>query len=157
MNSQPFLPETANGSWIVIRDGNVTAMDIFKRHYTARKSRKLEQFVGPGEKLVLMTEDAKAVFAWRKETFRLDGQTGVNCAVFRNEGTAAGQSSALIREACEWAWQEWPGERLFTYIDPAKIHMKAEPGRCFLRAGFRYCGMSPKGLLILERVAGVSA
>lgn len=149
--SQPFLIP-GSGPWIAIRDGNVTAMAIFKRHYTARKSRKIEQFVGPGEKLPLMTQDAKAIFAWRKEEYRLDDQRGINCPVFRNEGTSAGRSSDLILSACDLAWEEWPGQRLFTFIDPAKIRMKSEPGRCFLRAGFSYCGLTPKGLLILERL-----
>lgn len=148
---QPFLYAGA-GPWIVIRDGNRTAMNIFGRHYTARPHRKIEQFIGPGKKLALITQDAKAIFAWRKEEFRLDAQFGVNCPVFRNEGTAAGKSSYLIRAACDLAWEEWPGERLFTFVDPAKIRMKAEPGRCFLRAGFQYCGVTPKGLLILERL-----
>ncbi len=80
-------------------------------------------------------------------------QLGVNCAVFRNEGTRSGQSSALIEAACILAWERWPGERLYTYVDPSKIRMKSEPGRCFLRAGFSYCGMTPDGKLILERLA----
>lgn len=147
---QPFLCVAADGPWVEIKDGNPSAMAIFKRHYTARKGRKIEQFIGPGGKLALMTKDAKAIFAWRK--FISDNnQAGVNCCVFRNEGTDAGESSALIQAACEIAWGRWPGERLYTYVDPAKIRMKAEPGRCFLRAGFRYCGITPDGKLILER------
>lgn len=131
-------------------------MNIFKRHYTARKNRKIEQFIGPGEKLALITQDAKAIFAWRK--FISDNnQTGINCCVFRNEGsTAANDSSELILSACDIAWEKWPGERLYTYVDPSKIRMKSEPGRCFLRAGFRYCGLTLDGKLILERRPGAA-
>lgn len=153
MTTQPFLIAPAVGPWIVIRDGDISAMNIFTRHYTARPHRKIQQFIGPGKKLALMTQDAKAIFAWRKEEYRLDDQTGINCPVFRNEGTNAGRSSDLIRSACDLAWTVWPHERLFTFVDPAKIRMRAEPGRCFLRAGFRYCGVTVKGLLILERLA----
>jgi hypothetical protein len=54
---QPFL-FAADGPWIPIRDGNPTGMSLFMRHYTARERRKVFQFVGPGEKYVLLTADA---------------------------------------------------------------------------------------------------
>lgn len=94
-------------------------------------------FVGPGEKMVLLTACVRAVFAWRK--FRnadLAGQEGVNCAIFRNEG--AGEASELIREADKLAWQRWPGERHYTYVNPKKVKRSRTPGRCFLKAGWRY-------------------
>jgi hypothetical protein len=86
-----------------VRDGNPTAMSIFLRHYSAKQRRKLFQFVGPGEKMVLLTPDARALFVWRKEQdqYRLDGQTGVNCAVFRREG--GDRASDLIRSAVDLA------------------------------------------------------
>jgi hypothetical protein len=147
VSEQPFL--FSDGPWIPIRDGNVTAMSIFKRHYTARKRRKIEQCVGPGEKMLLLTPDARALFAWRK--FKSDaGELGVNCAIFRNEGTVAGRASALIEAAKILAWERWPGERLYTYVDPAKVRHKRDPGRCFIRAGFRQCGVTPNGKLIFE-------
>ena len=106
-------------------------------------------FVGPGEKLVLLTPCERALFCWRKERYRLDGQEGVNCAIFRNEG--AGRSSDLIREADQIAWNRWPGERLYTYVDASKVRRKRDPGRCFLRAGWRPCGVSKeRHLLIFE-------
>ncbi len=132
---QPYL-FGASGPWIPIRDGDPTGMAIFMRHYTARERRKVFQFVGPGEKEVLITEDARALFVWRK--FISDaGEEGVNCAVFRNEGSEAGQSSDLILAAIEVARRRWPTERLYTYVNPSKVRHKRDPGRCFLRAGFR--------------------
>jgi len=146
MSEQPFL---FGVGWIPIRDGNTTAMSLFKRHYTARAFRKIFQLVGPGEKTLLLTPDARALFAWRK--FKSDnGQVGVNCAVFRNEGSTSGRSSELIRLANEIAWQRWPGERLYTYVDPKKVRHKRDPGRCFLKAGYRQCGVTKNGLLIFE-------
>lgn len=145
---QPFL-EFSDAPWIHIKDGDPTAMAIFKRHYTARKRRKIEQFVGPGEKMVLLTPDARALFVWRK--FISDaGETGVNCAVFRNEESTAGRSSYLILAAKAHAWERWPGERLYTYVDARKIRHKRDPGRCFIRAGFRFCGNTKDGKLIFE-------
>lgn len=96
MSEQPYLFGSQDGPWIRIKDGDPTGMSIFLRHYTAREKRKVFQFVGPGEKLVLITQDARALFVWRK--FISDaGENGVNCAVFRNEG--AGLSSDLILAA----------------------------------------------------------
>lgn len=102
--------------------------------------------------MVLLTPDALALFVWRK-FISDDRQTGVNCAVFRNEG--AGLSSDLIRAAVEMAWERWPGERLYTYIDPQKTRHKRDPGRCFLKAGWRHHGWSKGGLRILEMLPGV--
>jgi len=136
-------------TWIDCKDGNPTAMAIFQRHYTARAKRKVFQFVGPGEKMVLLTPDARALFVWRK--FLDDAipkQTGVNCAVFRNEGEKL--SSFLIKEAMALAWQRWTGERLYTYVDPNKTRHKRDPGRCFIRAGWKPCGETKGGLRILE-------
>lgn len=139
--------------WYETRDGDPSAMALYRRHYSSRKNPnpKIYQFVGPGESIVLLTQDARALFVWRK--FISDaGEAGVNCAVFRNEGTTAGQSSELIRAAIEHAWRKWPGERLYTYVDPASVRRKRDPGRCFRKAGFRVCGSTRKGLLILERL-----
>lgn len=149
MSEQPYL---FGDFWIPVKDGNDTALSIFLRHYSARKTRKIRQMVGPGGKMLLLTPDARALFAWRR--FISDNQqTGVNCAVFRNEGSTAGRSSDLICAACDLAWARWPGERLYTYVDPSKVRRKRDPGRCFLRAGFHYCGVTLAGLRILERIA----
>jgi len=149
MAEQPYL---FGDTWIPIRDGNPTLLSIFKRHYTARERRKIEQCIGPGEKMALLTPDARAAFAWRK--FKSDNnQSGVNCAVFRNEGSSAGRASELIQAAKILAWERWPGERLYTYVDPSKVRHKRDPGRCFIRAGFRQCGITKSGKLIFECLA----
>lgn len=144
--------------WIAVKDGNRIAADLFRRHYTYnlkraqisffwQRNRNYNLIVGPGEKLLLVTLCQKALFVWRK--FRpMNDQIGINCAVFRNEG--AGLSSDLIRLADDMAWERWPGERLYTYVDPKNTRHKRDPGRCFLKAGWNHCGWTPKGLRILE-------
>lgn len=146
---QPYLPELLRHSaWCVVRDGNPSAMAIFQRHYTYKQSRLLYQFVGPGEKHVLLTPNCDALFVWRK--FINDaGEDGVNCAVFRNESRIL--SSSLINEAEALAWERWPGQRLYTYVNPTKIR-STNPGFCFLMAGWRKCGTTPKGLIVLEKL-----
>jgi hypothetical protein len=124
-------------------------MALFMRHYTARAHRKIYQFVGPGEKMVLLTPDARALFVWRK--FISDsGEKGVNCAVFRNEKSEYGKASALIKDAKRLAWERWPGERLYTYVDPSEVLPKRDPGHCFIIAGFRLCGETLSRKLIFE-------
>jgi len=142
--------------WLVVNHRDVRALGLFERHYSARHDarrragRRRAGFVGPGENLVLMTELCDALFVWRNERFRRDMQIGVNCAVFRNEGNIL--SSELIREAENWAWGKWPGERLFTFVDPRKVR-STNPGYCFLVAGWHRCGLTQTGLVILEKRA----
>ena len=143
--------------WTVTRDGDAKALALYERHYSARRyrdGRVRRLFVGPGEKLVLVTDDGLAAFAWRK--FQSDNnQDGVNCAFFRNEGPHL--SSALIREAVEHARARWPGARFYTYVAPEALRSR-NPGCCFKRAGWRRCGLTKGGhgrrkQLILECVA----
>lgn len=147
---QPFL--LCDDVWVPVKDGNPTGRVIFRRHYAYkpyRDGRDPSLFVGPGEKLVLLTPCARALFVWRR--FKSgDGQQGINCAVFRNEG--AGLSSDLIRAADELAWERWPGERHYTYVNARKVESR-NPGYCFLMAGWQRCGVTKwNKLLILERM-----
>lgn len=146
------------GYWLGVPDGDPRAFALYTRHYSYRPyqdgRRRLGYrnrflIVGPGQKMVLLTADCDALFVWRK--FISDnGQTGVNCAVFRNESRIL--SSLLIREAEYLAWQRWRGERLYTYVDPEKVQ-SPNPGYTFLCAGWRRCGGTTKErrLLILEK------
>lgn len=139
-----------DGHWIVVKDGDARARALFSRHYSYRHycdGRRRTLFVGPGEKLVLMTELCDALFVWRKFINKRH-EPGVNCAVFRNESVIL--SSTLIREACALAWQRWPGERLYTYVNPRKVR-SSNPGYCFLAAGWRRVGQTARGLIILEQ------
>jgi hypothetical protein len=139
--------------WIEVRDGDVRLRPFFERHYSARvkKTRHYKNWrriCPPGEHMILLTPTCDALFVWVKEQIRNDGQIGINCSVFRNESIIL--SSELISEAVELAWQRWPQERLFTYVNPIKIK-SSNPGYCFLQAGWkRLNSTSPKGLVILE-------
>ncbi|HBG75117.1 MAG: hypothetical protein A2X25_14460 [Chloroflexi bacterium GWB2_49_20] len=138
-------------NWYSMKDGNATARNFFDKHYSRhfyQDGRRPKLFVGPGEKMVLMTSDFKALFIWRKFISK-NGQKGINCAVFRNESYML--SSTLILEAEKLAWDKWPMERLYTYVNPRKI-TSTNPGYCFLKAGWRKCGITKaKKLIILEK------
>lgn len=139
--------------WQETRDGDHKARRIFHRHYSYRPyadGRAPKLFVGPGEKMVLITWNLDALFVWRR--FKSgDGQQGVNCAVFRNESNHL--SSELIKEADVLADLRWPGERHYTYVNPRKIRSN-NPGFCFQAAGWTQCGITKwRKLIILERPA----
>jgi len=139
-----------SGSWVRVKDGDHRGRALYRRHYSYRPykdGRNPMQFIGPGEHIVLLTLECDALFIWRK--FRDDsGQQGVNCACFRNEGPRL--SSELILEAEGWAEARWPGERLYTYVN-AKAIKSRNPGYCFKAAGWRGCGHTKGGLVILEK------
>jgi hypothetical protein len=131
--------------WYETKDGDREALALYLRHYSAnhyRDGRPRRLFVGPGEKLVLVGADADALFVWRRFVDDNTGRDGVNCAVFRNEGPH--QSSALIREAEAIAWERWPGQALYTYVNSRKVQLErgyrkpGAPGHCFLAAGWKY-------------------
>ncbi len=148
--SIPMIP-LQDQTWVQVRDGNVAGLVLFQRHYSKhhyKDGRIPKRFVGPGERIVLITQDGLALFVWRK-FIDASGQKGVNCSIFRNEGPNL--SSRMILEAEKLAWLRWPGERLYTYVNPHKIR-SPNPGYCFKKAGWKICGTTKVNkLLILEK------
>lgn len=138
--------------WAVINKFDQRGVALYERHYSCRRyadGRVRRQFAPPGETLLLLRSPLDtALFGWVKNKVpRYDRQVGVNCFVFRNESTE--RASELIREAMRLAWNRWPKERLFTYVDSEKVASEV-PGYCFRRAGWKRCGESKSGLLIFE-------
>lgn len=136
--------------WWLTKDGDRDCLDLYERHYSAyryRDGRKRMLFCGPGEKVVLRTEAGDAMFVWRN--FKDDsGQRGINCAVFRNESSH--QSSELVRQADAIADALWSCGRHYTYVNAEAVR-SVNPGFCFRAAGWRRCGRTKGGLVILER------
>lgn len=138
--------------WYQSRDADEVARALFHRHYSRyeyKDGRQPKKFVGPGEHMVLLTGDARALFVWRK-FISDDGQQGINCAIFRNE--SAIRSSDLILEAEFICQQRWTGERMYTYVNPRKVK-SANPGYCFKMAGWKQCGITKsRKMVILEKL-----
>ena len=136
--------------WWLTRDGDQSCLALYERHYSAyqyKDGRERKLFVGPGQKIVLRTRAADALFVWRK--FIDDsGQQGVNCAVFRNEGPI--RSSDLIRQADAIANHIWPGQRHYTFVNPSKLR-PGRPGYCFECAGWTRSGRTKSSLLVFEK------
>ena len=144
------VPSRIRLPWMEVKDGDPMVRAMFDRHYSRyvyADVRRPKLFMGPGEKIVLRTPGCDAIFGWRKFIDR-SGQRGVNCAIFRNESKML--SSWLILEAETWKEERWPGERMYTYVDPERVRSR-NPGYCFIMAGWRRCGVTASGKLILEK------
>lgn len=149
--------------WYITKDGDRDCLKMYERHYSAYKfadGRKRYQFTGPGQTIILRTLSADAIFVWRKFFDKCidertgKEQSGINCSIFRNEGPI--RSSQLIRQADAIADFCWPGERHYTYVNAAAVR-NAIPGYCFRRAGWRRCGLTKGGHLVLERITSTTA
>jgi hypothetical protein len=138
--------------WWITKDGDRSCLALYGRHYSAykyRDGRQQSQFVGPGETIVLRTGDASALFVWRRYIDdTIPKQQGIECAVFRNESEYL--SSDLLRQADAIADFCWPNQRKYTKVDSTKVRSR-NAGYCFLVAGWKRCGHTQNGKLILER------
>lgn len=152
---QIALPFDPGALWLETQDGNPTVQHLLDRHYSHRRHRNRATkrlFCGPGHKIVLVSPDGRSCLVWRRSYYPTrDGQSGVCCAAYRSEGNSRGLlASDLLRAGMEIAWQRWPGQRLFTYIDPRHIS-SANPGYCFKVLGWRHVGYTIKARLhVLE-------
>lgn len=105
-----------------------------------------------GRTFVLLAHDHSAVWG-AIENLDPVGNRRWRCSIFRNEGVA--RSSDLIRSATALTVAYWerrwglPAVPLTTEVDPSKVRPKRDPGRCFLRAGWRRVGVV-RGLVVLE-------
>lgn len=141
--------------WRLAHRAHPFARDIADRHYN-RQSIGADNIAPPGRALVLVaqTETGKALWitSWPFAEYVKHEWAGAwICSAFRNEG--AGKASTLIREAiaATRAYYGAPPELgMVTFVDPAKVRAKADPGHTFIIAGFRPCGKTKGGLPALQ-------
>jgi hypothetical protein len=125
---------------------------LANRHYN-RQSPDSPQFVPPGRCLVLLTEDAGALWvtSYPMPAYVQHEWAGalVNSLFRRESGPVA---SDLIRAACAATAAVWPLPPLgmVTFVDASKVRHKRDPGRCYRRAGFRQVGHTKSGLVALQ-------
>lgn len=125
--------------WAVSYRASPRGRRLADAHYNRQKVGAA-QFVPPGACLVLVTECGRALWitSWPFAAFVKHAWPGAwVCSAFRNEG--AGLSSELIREAVAATRATWdpPAIGIVTFVDAEKVRHKRDPGRCFLRAGFK--------------------
>lgn len=136
--------------WEVSWRADPHARAFADRHYN-RQAVGAQQFVPPGRCLVLTTPYAFWVTSWQEYVDHA-WPGAWNCSAFRNEAGREHRSSELIREAVaatRWRFPRTPPRGMITFIDTTRVRPKRDPGRCYLRAGFRQVGTTGKGLLVL--------
>lgn len=118
------------------------ARELADRHYNREKVGN-PQFAPPGRLLALVTDPVDAVWltVWPKYAQHAWRGAWMN-TLFRNENRT-NLSSELIREAVaatRFKWPDVPELGMVTFVDPDEVRHKRDPGRCYLRAGFRLVG-----------------
>jgi hypothetical protein len=139
-------------AWHQSHRADPDARIIADRHYNRQKVGT-PQFVPPGRCLVLLAEAAVWVTSWPFAEYVKHQWAGawVN-SLFRREGGPI-MASDLIRQAISvsrWHFGEVPPLGIVTFVDPDKVRRKRDPGRCYLRAGFRHVGHTKGGLLAFQ-------
>ena len=139
-------------NWYLSHAADPRAARLANRHYSRQKPGT-PQFSPPGRKLILLDEEASAVWAssWPFPEFvRREYADAWCCSLFRNESTIL--SSTLICEAVaitRWKYGTPPTSGMVTMIDASKVKSR-NPGYCYKCAGFVQVGFTKGGLVILQ-------
>lgn len=142
--------------WHISNRADPRAVVLADRHYNRQKIGAA-QFVPPGRCLVLLTEDASALWvtSWPFAAYVKHAWAGAwVCSLFRNEGAVL--SSDLIRSAVaatRWYYGEAPELGFITFVDADKTRRKRDPGRCYRKAGWSHVGYTAGGLVALQLLA----
>ena len=139
--------------WAESHRFDARALPLADRHYNRQKVGS-PQFVPPGRCVVLLTRGADALWvtSWPFAEYVRHAWPGawIN-SLFRNE--SAHLASELIREAVAATrsiFGEPPPMGVVTFVDASKVRRKRDPGRCYVRAGFKHVGMTKGGLLAFQ-------
>lgn len=131
------------------------ALPLADRHYNRQRPGS-PQFVPPGRCLVLLTDDADALWvtSWPLAEYVRHAWGGAMiCSLFRREATCPHLASDLITAAVAASrarWPEIPPLGMVTFIDPGKTRRKRDPGRCYRKAGWTHVGYTKAGLWVYQ-------
>lgn len=119
------------------------------RHYSRRKIGS-PQFMPPGQTLILLSPDERAVFGWWRPDpasgiKAMNGLDGWTCTIFRNESPMRSSEMILAAEMVLLGSGHSIGPSGFiTYVWDKKVDSK-NPGYCFKCAGWSVTGRSADG------------
>lgn len=135
--------------WLKTHSCCSVGRDIADRHYNRQNPGSM-RFVPPGRCVVLLTDDASALWvtSWPYAEYVKHQWAGawVN-SLFRNEGFML--SSMLIRQAVaatRAVWPDVPPLGIVTFVDSNEVRTKKHYGYCYLKAGFKHVGFTKGGL-----------
>ncbi len=129
------------------------AVAVADRHYSRQKPGT-SQFMKTGSCAVFFAETASGRAVWGtswQEHVKHQWEGAWECAIFRNEGAA--KASLLIRQAVAATrahYGEPPALGMITFVNVQLVRPKDNPGHSFIIAGFRPCGWTEGGLLVLQ-------
>lgn len=132
--------------WQHVSKCDKRACEFAKPHYS-RASPDSKELGPPGQKIVLLGEDSKALWGSHRPApwagiERIDGFKGHSCFIFRNDGGPL--SSTIIRQAVAITALIWGPAAFITYVAINKVKHKRDPGRCFIKAGFKRVALKQK-------------
>jgi len=134
-------------AWRLGHKADPVGVRLADGHYS-RRTPGSPQFMPPGETLVLVAKDERAVFGWwrphpRSGLRAMNGLDGWTCSIFRRIGGKI--ASALILEAERFlaAEKTCGPDGLLTYVWDAKVRSEV-PGTCFLAAGWTVHPTKPR-------------
>lgn len=128
------------------------ALPLADRHYNRQKPGS-PQFVPPGRCLVLLTEDASALWvtSWPFAEYVKHAWAGawVNSLFRRESGPLASELIVEAIAATRWTWPEVPDLGIITFVNAGKVRSR-NPGCCYQKAGFQHVGETKGGLLAYQ-------
>lgn len=140
----------AGNIWQRVTKFDTRAVALADRHYSRRKPGS-RQFMPPGETVVLLSEDERAVFGWWRPhpssgIKAMNGLDGWTCTIFRNAGSRWLSSSMILdAENVLMSLGVTIGpDGFITYVWDSKV-ASDNPGYCFKCAGYRVAGRSADG------------
>ena len=140
--------DITSATWLRVGKGHRTAVHLADDHYSRRKPGS-DQFMPPGQTLVLLTPDDLAVFGWWRPDpatgiVAMNGMDGWTCTIFRNTGPRLSSELILAAETMLLDRYDCGPDGMLTYVHDAKIR-STNPGYCFKMAGWRAIGRSADG------------
>ena len=142
-------------NWTMSHRADPDVVPLADGHYN-RQTIGAQQFAPPGRCVVFKTPalDAFWITSWPFAEYVMHAWAGAwVCSAFRNEAPHIHQSSCLIRQAVAATLAHYgapPALGMITFVDPKKTRRKRDPGRCFIRAGFKPVGFTKGGLVALQ-------
>ena len=136
------------GLWVPVNKFTPAAARLADGHYS-RRTVGSPQFMPPGQTLVLMTSDERAVFGWWRPDpssgiVAMNGLDGWTCTIFRNTGPVLSSELVLEAERELLTRYDCGPDGLLTYVWDRKV-LSVNPGYCFKVAGWKAIGRSADG------------
>ena len=135
-------------AWVAVPKFTPAGARLADGHYS-RRTVGSPQVMPPGQTLVLLSPDCRAVFGW----WRPDPKSGIvamnkldgwTCTIFRNTGAGLSSELILAAESELMGRYDCGPDGLLTYVWDAKV-ASPNPGYCFKRAGWKAIGRSADG------------